>query len=345
VPKPCLIDLLREPAKAAGVAESDWNDIVIQATNAQLLGPLAAAIERAGVADCVPPAVRQHLALATLTSGKRREAALWEVAAIRRAIDPDIPVVVLKGCAYAACEDLNAAGRVFSDIDILVPPALLERAEGKLIGAGFNPSQVSAYDQRYYREWMHEVPPMEHVRRHTSVDLHHAINPPVSRVHVPTARLMAGLVATAPGVFVLGPVDRVMHCALHLVQEGDAQKLLRDLYDLHLLVQQHFGNEALLAGLWRRADELGVLHLVRPAQQAAAALFSVDVQSQKSPRGWLARSLVAAARWPRPVFAAPLAEFALLAHSHWIKMPLGLLVPHLLRKAWLGLRGKEKAEA
>ncbi len=343
MPKPSLIDLLREPARVSGVADADWNEIVIQGTNAQLLGQLAAAIERAGCADQVPQAVRVHLALAILTSGKRREAALWEVAAIRRAIDADIPLVVLKGCAYAACEDANACGRLFSDIDILVPQPMLERAESRLIAAGFNPAQVSAYDQRYYREWMHEVPPMEHVRRHTSVDLHHAINPPVSRVHVPTAALMAGLVETAPGVFVLDPVDRVIHCALHLVQEGDATKLLRDLYDLHLLVRHHFGDEARLALLWQRAEALGVLHLVRPAQQAATSVFSADGQ-RRNPRGWLGRSLVAAAIWPRPALAAPLAEQALLAHSHWIKMPLGLLVPHLARKAWLGLRGKEKAE-
>jgi hypothetical protein len=344
VPQSRLIDLLREPALAANVAAAHWNDIVIQATNALMLGQLAAAIERAGCIGHVPPAVKLHLNLATLTSTRRREAALWEVAALRRAIDADTPMVVLKGCAYAACADVNSAGRQFSDIDILVPRALLDRAEGRLIGAGFNPSSVSAYDERYYREWMHEVPPMAHVRRHTTVDLHHAINPPVSRCHVDTAKLMPALQETSPGVFALGATDRVIHCAIHLVQEGDAHKLLRDLYDLHLLLQQHCGSETSLAALWRRADELGVLSLVRPAQQAAAAVFAVDA-NQPRPDHWLGRSLVAAALRPRPGPGAPLAEAVLLAHSHWIKMPLKLLLPHLVRKGWLGATGKADAQA
>ncbi|MDB5850306.1 MAG: conserved hypothetical secreted protein [Rhodoferax sp.] len=340
---PSLIDLLRQPAGAGAVRESEWNAIVTQATNAQMLGQLAAAIGRAGCAADVPQAVRVHLELALLTSLRRREAALWEVSAIRGAIDAATPLVVLKGCAYAACDDTNAAGRVFSDIDILVPRDKLDRAEGQLIGAGFNPGRTSAYDQRYYREWMHEVPPMQHMRRHTSVDLHHAINPPVSRVHVATAQLMPALREISPGVMVLGTADRVIHCAIHLVQEGDAQKLLRDLYDLHLLLQQHFADNASLATLWQRADELGVLRLVRPAQQAAARLFSANGSAAK-PDGWLARSLVAAACWPRPDMSAPLAEALLLAHSHWIKMPLRLLVPHLLRKAWTGATTKADSE-
>ena len=344
MPNPCLIDLLRAPALAAGVAEAHWNDIVVQATKAQMLGQLAAAIERAGCSGDLPAAVKLHLNLAILTATRRREAALWEVATLRRAIDADTPMVVLKGCAYAACGDANSAGRLFSDIDILVPHALLERAEGSLIGAGFNPSLVSAYDDRYYREWMHEVPPMAHVRRHTTVDLHHAINPPVSRRHVATAKLLPALEETSPGVFVLGATDRVIHCAIHLVQEGDAHKLLRDLYDLHLLLQQHAGTEALLATLWRRAEELGVLTLVRPAQQAAAAVFAVDGKQPK-PDHWLGRSLVAAVLRSRPDPRVPLAEALLLAHSHWIKMPLQLLVPHLVRKAWLGATTKADDKA
>ena len=39
----------------------------------------------------------------------------------------------------------------------------------------------SAYDQRYYREWMHELPPLLHVRRQTALDVHHAIAPETAR--------------------------------------------------------------------------------------------------------------------------------------------------------------------
>jgi len=40
----------------------------------------------------------------------------------------------------------------------------------------------SAYDQRYYRKWMHEIPPMTHIRRQTVLDLHHNILPETARL-------------------------------------------------------------------------------------------------------------------------------------------------------------------
>jgi len=335
VSKTGLVDLLRIPARAVNVADADWNEIVVQGTDTKLLGQLAAAIGRAGCLDQIPRAVRLHLGLAELTSRRRSEAALWEVRTLRQAIDTEIPVVVLKGCAYAASTDLNAAGRIFSDVDVLVPREFLDRTEGNLIATGWNPSRVSAYDQHYYRDWMHEVPPMEHVRRHTTLDLHHAINPPVSRVHVPTAHLLADMVETMPGVFVLGPIDRVVHCALHLVQEGDPTKLLRDLYDLHLLLEQHCTRSVGLDRLWTRARALGVLSLVQSAQQAATAVFSSTAQPA---RGWLGRCIVAASGWKTSLLAQPLAALVLLAYSHWIKMPVRLLVPHLLYKARLKMK-------
>lgn len=331
--QPGLVELLQQPDRAAQVDEAHWNTIVVVAKNSQLLGPLAAAMERAGVMAQLPNAVRVHLTLAVLIAQRRSEAALWEIENLRRAVDAQTQLVVLKGCAYVLCADRNAAGRMFSDMDILVPRAALERTEGDLIAAGWNPSLLSAYDERYYRDWMHEVPPMSHVRRHTTLDLHHAINPPVSRIHVPTDRLLPCVQEMRPGIFVLSRTDRVIHCALHMVQEGDAQKLLRDLYDLQQLVDQHFGNG--IDALLERARSLGVAAVVQSALQAAAAVFSVGAAPAKT---WLARNLEAAARGS--ALAAPIAQTWLLAYSHRIKMPARLLVPHLLRKSWLRVSNK-----
>jgi len=169
-----------------------------------------------------------------------------------------------------------------------------------------------------------------------TLDLHHAINPPVSRVHVATDRLQPSIVEVRPGIFVLGPTDRAIHCALHMVQEGDPQKLMRDLYDVQQLVQQHFNGDA--GPVLERARSLGVASIVESALSAAAAVFSAD---GAVPKGWLAYSLVSAARGNG--ISASVASVLLLAYSHWIKMPLRLLLPHLLRKAWLSLQ-KSKTE-
>ena len=336
MPSSQLITLLRSPQRVTEITDAQWNDVVEQGRKTQLLGQLAACLRRTGVFDRVLPAVQRHLVLAELTAQRRAEAGLWELKGMRRAIDPAISVVVLKGCAYVAAGDANASGRLFSDVDLMVRRIDLDAVELALISVGWKPSRVNAYDQAYYRNWMHEVPPMEHVRRHTVCDLHHAINPPVSRYYIPPDKLFAHLVEVLPGIHVLSPTDRVIHCALHLLQEGEPKKLLRDLYDLHLLLQQHFGPDQTLAPLMARADELGVGAPTRAAVGAAYKLFSNSAAAQHH-TGWLQKQVaIAAMNTPgQSHLAGELAGWFVIAHAHWMKMPLRLLVPHLARKAWL----------
>lgn len=332
-----LIALLRQPELVSGLTLEDWNPVVEAGRRTQLLGSLAALLRRANVHSQVPPAVQRHLDLAELTARRRSEAAIWEVSAMRRAIDPSISLVLLKGCAYVASQDLNAGGRTFSDVDIMVRRQDLPALETALITVGWKPSRVNAYDQAYYRNWMHEIPPMSHVRRHTVLDLHHAINPPISRYHVSPEKLFERVVEVQPGVFVLAPLDRVIHCALHLLQEGDPHKLVRDLYDLHMLRQQHTPTTEGQDLLQERALELGVAPLVDLALSAARELFAPEGSGQNKTTSLIESSVVRAARHANDSgsWVTALAGTVVLAYSHWIKMPLRLLLPHLARKAWV----------
>ena len=54
-------------------------------------------------------------------------------------------------------------------------------AEAALMLDGWASGHRSAYDQRYYRTWMHELPPMQHIQRGTVLDVHHAIAPLMPR--------------------------------------------------------------------------------------------------------------------------------------------------------------------
>jgi len=175
---------------------------------------------------------------------------------------------------------------------------------------------------------------MEHVRRHTVCDLHHAINPPVSRYYIDPEKLFAHLVEVLPGIHVLSPLDRIIHCALHLLQEGEPKKLLRDLYDLHLLIQQHLADEPDLVPLLVRADELRVGRPTRCAVGAAQNLFAEPSAHRHG--SWLQTQVERAAlSGGEGATGDVVAGWAVLAHSHWMKMPLRLLVPHLARKTWL----------
>lgn len=86
-----------------------------------------------------------------------------------------------------------------------------------LIYRGWAPLKRDRYDQRYYRRWMHELPPLEHVRRQTVIDVHHNILPRTAR-HVPDARLLLAAARPLPGypaLAVPAPVHLVLHCASH----------------------------------------------------------------------------------------------------------------------------------
>lgn len=328
--------LLRHPEAASTLLDSQWNEIIRQARKNQLLGQLAARLDALGLSHELSLPVRRHLDLAFLTSTRRAEAALWEISTIRRALDSSIPLILLKGCAYVLAGDQNSPGRYFSDIDLLIPKAKLDRAESALIADGWKPGNISEADQRYYREWMHELPPMQHVRRHTTLDLHHAIVPPVSRYAFSADRLLDNAEEIGPGIYVLGKTDRLIHCAVHLIQEGESRKITRDLFDLFLLFQQHFASPDSHAELQERAEELGLRRLVEAATGAAQIIFGTQSNGY-TPSSCLEKFLITlGSQVPGSSNVHErLAEQYLYLHSHWMKMPLRLLIPHLLRKSFV----------
>lgn len=337
MPEHTLVSLLGKQPRQQAMSPTAWNSVLRTARQTELLGQLGASLYSQMPSDTIHWRIRRALDLELLTAQRRSEAALWEIRTVRRLIPAHIQIIALKGSAYALANDSNSQGRLFSDVDLLVDAEHLGEVESALISGGWKPSNVSAYDQRYYRQWMHELPPMEHVRRHTVVDLHHAIIPPVSRFTFDPAKLFKSAIAVAPGVFVLCPADRIIHSALHAFLEGVPAKALRDLYDINCLVRQHFPCEC-QDQLLTRARELGIEALTKAALEASTIVFSGETghSIKYSLRGrWLAKAALSAMAPTRTL--GHIAQYALLGHSHWMKMPLRLLLPHMIRKAWLGL--------
>ena len=152
---------------------------------------------------------------------------------------------------------------MFSDVDILVPFARLAEVEAALMLHGWSTTHHDAYDQRYYRQWMHELPPLRHNTRMTVLDVHHAILPLTARLKPDSAKLLAASRPIARRRSPACPVPGghgVAQRHASVSQRGLSQGL-RDLADLDSLLR-HFGQEP---GFWeelpRRAAELD---LARP---------------------------------------------------------------------------------
>jgi hypothetical protein len=151
--------------------------------------------------------------------------------------------ILLKGAAYVAASLPSGRGRKVADIDVLVPREHLGDAEHALNEHGWHVGALEPYDERYYRDWMHELPPMVHDKRNSVVDLHHAILPLTSRLRPSSERLLDRAIRVEDEVRVLCPSHMVLHAAAHLFHDGEVSGAVRDVVDLDSLLRT-FGVDA-----------------------------------------------------------------------------------------------------
>jgi len=347
-----LLSLLAKPQQMADLDLQTWDVFIRQARNADLLGRVYELVAEYQLFDDVPLPVRPHLLSARRVARRHRAMVRFELGNLLGILAGlETPVVVLKGAAYVLAGLPVAAGRVFSDIDLMVAKDHLDEAE-KLLKVQAWLASADSYDDKYYRKWMHELPPLQHLKRHTLLDLHHAILPQTARLKPSSAKLFAAAVAVDdyPNAYVLCPEDMVLHSATHLFQDDEFKHGARDLVDLDTLLR-HFAEDE---GFWQRLVSRGeVMDLSRPLYYAlrfcqrmleTPVPESVMVQAARvgRPVGPLAfcmdklleRALVADHPMCVDHFTG-LAKWLLYIRSHYLRMPFHLLIPHLLHKAFI----------
>jgi hypothetical protein len=343
-----LLEALRRPERLPRLAPPEWNRLLSEARSTGVLARLGCRLAALDLLDRVPLRAREQFAAACLEAAAHARAVRWEVGCIQRALEgTGVPIVLLKGAAYLMADLPAAQGRVFSDVDIMVPREHLARVEEALLAHGWEAVPLDEYDQRYYRAWMHELPPLRHSERETVVDVHHAILPPTGRLHPDSRKLLTSARPLAgSGLRVLAPADMVLHSAVHLFQDGEIKGGLRDLTDLDALLR-HFGTEpSFWGGLGSRARELGLGRPLFYALRFSGALLATPVPIEAvaaagqplPPVRAIMDYLVTCALVPpqghQTQLAAETARWLLFVRSHWLRMPPLLLARHLLRKSF-----------
>jgi hypothetical protein len=324
-----LVRLLADPASAGQV--KDWTSLIALARSESLSGSLAWRLR----GQALPPSVEAMLESARRDGEAARVQALWEAEMARRALAPlGIPVVLLKGTAYAAAGLEAGLGRSIGDLDILVPRPALPDVERALLAAGWEWVKEDPYDDQYYRRWMHELPPLIHRERDRMIDVHHAILPLTARPKPDMEAMIANRVPLADGLFTLSPADMIVHSAAHLFADGDLAGGLRNLWDIDRLLREFSRRDA---GFWpalrERAQRHGLLPAVGRAVRLAHRLYG-------APSGWsgsnaadalYCRRLLARDGWGRT--RRPVTRFGFYVRSHWLRMPPAMLARHLWVKA------------
>jgi len=347
--------VLSDPAVVTSLGLADWDRLIREARASQLIGRLVWLLRDTELSDQLPDPIHDFLLAHEHLVDAQHEAVRYEACEILDALSElDQPIVFLKGSAYILTSCNAARGRLLGDIDIMVPASALREAELMLKVAGWNNSHYSREDQRYYRQWMHELPAMQHRTRGTVLDVHHTILPPTARASLDARRLFSNAtpIENLPNGFVLSDEDMVIHCATHLFHEGEFEKGLRDLSDFALLLKAQSRSAEARNALTNRALELDLAWPLYLAMRYNRSVFGneegnsvmIALEGQVKPsRLTLAYfdAMFARAFMPHhPLYASTdvgIARWMLYVRSHWLRMPPHLLTRHLFRKGMLRL--------
>lgn len=357
LPSVNLLDALNDVAKLQSMDHSHWTQIIRLARQNKAMSKLAYRASVVKLDEQIDPAIADHLIAARVVSRQHARLAHWEANRIAHALaKADYDVVFLKGGAYVLAGLPAGRGRLISDVDIMVPKANILDAEQKLLAAGWQPIKLDDYDQRYYRQWMHELPPLRHKDRRNVVDLHHTILPETGRLKPDASKLFTAAIPipglNPPGhparIKMLAPVDMILHSAAHLFQDGDLAGGLRDLLDLDDLLR-HFGEHE--PGFWEqlveRSKELDLhrptFYALRFTSELLNTPIPAEVLNASRACGPVAPVKLAMDRLAHLAFmpdlgqgertGSSMARWMLYVRSHWLRMPPWLLAQHLSRKA------------
>jgi len=351
-PESILLQFLSGSIEAELIGEPSACELLLrQARSANLLSRVAVLCVEKNLTPRLPQRMQNHLQSAQAVAVANHRSVRWEAKQIERVLSADeVPFCLLKGGAYVVGQSVAAKGRVFSDVDILVPKELLEKTERLLIENGWMCTNFDPYDQRYYRSWMHELPPLQHMKRGTTLDVHHAIIPPTARIKSDISKFWecTHKVAKHKLLYIPDDKDLILHSAVHLFCDGELENGLRDLSDLDLLLRDCSVRDEFWTELLTRAVELNLQRPLFYALRYCHALLNTPVPvqvltrtAQGSPGKW-------AETWMDFLFCralAPdhvscndrwtgLARWMLFVRSHWLKMPPLQLTQHLARKGY-----------
>ena len=356
-----VVQVLREPERLRHLNEAQWSLLARQARRSDLLARVACLAEQVGARPGIAMQVGAHLDDILMLAKAQASEVRREVEFLALALAPlGIPVTLMKGAAYLLSGRQAAIGRLFSDIDIIVPKARIAEVEATLMLHGWAGSHHTPYDQRYYRQWMHEIPPMQHIHRGTTLDVHHAILPETARLRPSSASILAAAkpIADDPRVLVLAQHDMVLHSMTHLFHNEELSHGLRDLSDLDLLLREFSDDPAFWPGLVERAKQLDLTRPLFYGLRYTQQFFATPVPAQtvaalasfgpSQPLGRLmdllwSRGLAPQHDTAAPTYLAP-ALFALYVRAHWLRMPPVLLACHFANKAFL-MRQTKPAQA
>jgi hypothetical protein len=349
--KNVLIDFLINPDRLKEFSLDDFGTFIKQSYSTGLVARVFYILTTNNLCSHVPKNLQWHFNSAHKVFLAHKFDVQNEVARIVAALKyVKVEPVFLKGTAYILANDSCHQGRLLADIDIFIDKKDITSTEEILRWNGWVANKLDEHDEKYYRDWMHEIPPMVNSKTNMTIDVHHNLIPLVSRIKLDSAKLKDRIESNKNDVKYLAPEDRVLHSAAHLLLDGEFEHGFRDIHDLYLLISENLLiNKDFLELLRERSEQLSfelVLYYCLMLQKRIFKLAIPDnyiislAAKTKSPviTNIVLNMFVTVIHPDTALKNSGKQQFyslILFIRSHWLKMPMHILIPHLLHKAFI----------
>ncbi len=354
-----LVDILVEPEKLLDLPPSALSGIVSEARYFNMVAQLKHLCESNGLWSLLPEHFKLHLNSACLFYENQRRKLDIEAEEIAKVLTPlNVQWMYLKGGAYHLNGMTSFYGRMMSDIDILVEEAALKRVETALRNNSWVAARISNYDEKFYRCWSQEIPPLRHLYRQVELDVHFNILPKTIKETVDGRHLFEQSITmdSRPLQKVLKPHAMLVHSAIHLFYESEYHKGLRDLYDICILIKDYSAGESFwddLIDLQRKINNeqsvylaLRYSHIIYNAPVPSTVLEYYERFKPNKFYLWILDycflNVFTSMYPPHRKFGHSFSEAILYLRGHLKRMPLRLLIPHLTKKSIDKLKVQEE---
>ncbi|MGR5237697.1 nucleotidyltransferase family protein [Vibrio alfacsensis] len=356
-----LVDVLVQPEKLTKLAPAALSKIVAEARYFNMLGQLKYHCQVHGLWSALPNKFCQQLNSATLFYDNQRRKLAIETNEISRALAPlNISWIYLKGSAYNLNNMSNFSGRMMSDIDVLVQEEDLPQVEAALKSHGWMPAPVNSYDEKFYRSWSQEIPPLRHIYRQVELDVHFNILPKTLKESINNKHLFEQSLPFSddPNQKVLTPHAMLAHSAIHLFYESEYTKGLRDLYDITLLINHYSAEVSFWDNLIELHNSIGNESSLYLALRYSNKIYRTQIPTKVvehyaqfkpnllylSVLDFCFLNIFTRTFPPHRKTGYGFAETVLYLRGHLKRMPLRLLVPHLSKKYFDKFKVKQQAD-
>lgn len=340
-----LLAFFRSPINFIQTATSQqWTDFLQLAREHGLTARFYYLLQSRELLEQVPLQVRLHGESAARYAEKQQHSLYFELQQLEPLFAAsDSPCLLLKGAAYRALALPVSFGRLFADIDLLVPATRIKQIRDKLFFAGFSEGAISDYDRNYYLNWSHQNPPLSHYQRGTVIDLHHHIYPTASAKKIDIAPLFQHAEPLTGSAFKVPQAAHLfIHAAVHLFYQEETHKLIKDVIDLNdLLLETERQHQ--LDWLLQQAEAMSVQSAVMNACWVLVYLFDNTAARRQlgatahKPQRWVCKLLINMLQ--SSAIKAWSARQLWFIRGHGLKMRWQILLYHMLAKPTASARG------